>query len=236
MALEARRTLNALVVVQALAIGIAVIYMSAEIWAMGLWLVLLVVAQWRLRQPMTARQGLALLSGAALWGMLAYVNRPLEPMRAREALAAWTFIRFFAVLWFSVLILRATSLWALVSHLEWALKRVIGPRAAAGELALMALVAMRFIPVLGASARHLRADARMRRQLAGNPARWNDALRFVMPLVMASILRSENVAEALWTRGWRSGVTPWPKPWTARDWAATGTLWLFLIIAWKEKI
>lgn len=236
MALEARPTLNPLVVVQALAIGIAAIYMSAEIWAIGLWLVLLVVAQWRLRQPMTARQGLALLSGAALWGILAYVNRPLEAMRTREALAAWTFIRFLAVLWFSVLLLRATSLWALVSHLEWALKRVIGPRAAAGELALMALVAMRFIPVLGASARHLRADARMRRQLAGNPARWNDALRFVMPLVMASILRSENVAEALWTRGWRAGVTAWPKPWTPRDWAATGALWLFLILAWKEKI
>ena len=236
MAIQVQRTLNPLVALQGLFVGIVILYAADHLWAVLGAVALLAGAQWRLGVRLERKQVVGIISGAAVWALLTYINTPAPSPAAREHMAVWTFVRFAMILWFSLLILRVLPLWAMISHVEWLAKRVVGRRRMAGEISLIALVAMRFLPNLVQSARRLRADAQSRRKLAGTRPHWRDALRFLSPLIMTSILRSENVSEALWSRGWRSQVLPWPRPWRRLDWIATVLLWMALIIAWKEKI
>ncbi|AUW92969.1 hypothetical protein BXT84_02575 [Sulfobacillus thermotolerans] len=231
-----QRTLNPLVPLQGLFVGIVILYAADHVWAVVGAFSLLALTQWRLGVRLGSKQAVAVFAGAAIWALLTYINTPAPSAAAKDHLALWTFLRFALILWFSLLILRVMPLWAMLSHVEWLAKRVSGKRTMAGEISLIGLVAVRFLPNLVQSARRLRWDAQARRKLARTTPHWHDALRFLSPLIMTSILRSENVSEALWSRGWRPQVLPWPRPWRRLDWIVTAALWIALIIAWKEKI
>jgi energy-coupling factor transporter transmembrane protein EcfT len=177
-----------------------------------------------------------LLFGAAVWAALSYINHSHYSVLARDDIALWTFFHFTGILWYSVIVLRTTSLWTLITQLEGAGKRLLGPWLWIGQTALISVLAMRFIPVLRRNAHHLRADAKIRKRLAHNPLKWSDAFRFITPLVMLSIIHSEAVAEALWTRGWRPDIIPVAEKWTWSDTLVSVSLGFFLILAWKEKI
>ncbi len=229
-------TFHPLVVLELLAIGIAAIFFTHAALAAGLWLIFTGVLQWRMRVRISLREWGYLLAGSLIWAGLRYLNQSEYSVSQRIIDASWTFFHFALILWYSVVVLRLTSLWGLVSQMESAGQRVLGARAWIGQLALISVLAMRFIPALGRSAQHLRAEAKMRRSLARGERHWLDAFRFITPLVMLSIIRSEVVAEALWTRGWRPHVRPLFERWRGSDTAWSVALIIFLIVAWKEKI
>lgn len=81
-------------------------------------------------------------------------------------------------------------------------------RVPVGEVSVMVFVALRFIPILSEEARMIRA-AQISRGLEpgrGFVSRFRSIIPFVLPLFLGALRRSEHLALAIESRGYRKGV------------------------------
>ncbi|WP_053961140.1 energy-coupling factor transporter transmembrane component T [Sulfobacillus thermosulfidooxidans] len=225
-------SLSPLVLLQALLFGIIIIFATHQVWLLIVEIMLLTIVYYVLRIPLSHRERWGLVVGAILWAVLAFINDPHN----RWSSAFWDGTRFGAVLSFSLAILKLRPPIHMILYLEKALKKFIGPKPLIGQMSLMALLVMRYIPELRLSAQRVNTDVRMRRQLVGERGQWKDVLRFLTPLIMISILRSDYIAESIWARGWRPHHFPQVAPWTLRDTITTVIMWVIFLITWKVLI
>ncbi len=226
------KSINPLVLLQALILGILFIFVSHTLWVLAMELFLLLLTHYVLRVHITRGEGIGLVVGPVLWTALAYVNH----QHGTALSAPQDGLRFLAALWLSILIIHMTSPSMMMHHLERRFKQWFGRRTIIGQVALMALLVMRYLPQLWITAKRVNADVRMRLQLVGGSGRWKDKIRFLTPLIMISIMHSDRIAEAIWARGWRPGQMPVVAPWTKRDTVITVTLWTIFLISWKALI
>lgn len=225
-------SLNPLVLLQALLLGVIILFATHQLWLLVVEIVLLTVGYYGLRISLSYREKWGLVVGAVLWAILAFINNPHSSWSS----AFWDGTRFGAVLSFSLAILKLRPPVHIIHYLDHALKRFIGPKPLIGQMSLMALLVMRYIPELRRSAKRVTTDVRMRRQLVGDRGQWRDRLRFLTPLIMISILRSDYIAESIWARGWRPHLIPQVAPWTARDTIISMIIWIIFLITWKVLI
>ncbi|MCL4495571.1 MAG: hypothetical protein M1294_12250 [Firmicutes bacterium] len=223
---------NPLVMLQVLFLGLIIIFITNRVWLFGAEAAALTAVQWRYHIRMTRTEALGLIIGPGLWALLAYVNHRSGDVSG----ALWDGFRFGGALWLSIIIVHLSAPADMIQQLERTLKKWLGPRTIIGQMSLIALLVMRYIPALRVTAKRVNTDVRMRRHLAGHEGTWKDTLRFLTPLVMISILRSERIAESIWARGWRPNIIPVTAGWSKRDSVITAGVWIVFLLTWKVLI
>ncbi len=224
--------INPLVILQILFLGLIILFATNEAWLAGAEIVILFGIQYRYHIRMTRTELFGLILGPGLWALLAIVNHQDHNFSR----ALWDGLHFGCALWLSILIVHLSAPREMIHQVEKVLKKWLGPRAIIGQISLMALLVMRYIPELRITAKRVTTDVRMRRQLAGHKGYWKDRLRFLTPLVMISILRSELIAESIWARGWRAQIVPVVSKWNPRDTWITIASWVVFLLTWKVLI
>ncbi len=145
----------------------------------------------------------ALLGGAVFGGLQALNHRPGVPYWDT---ALMTTIRFTLMIMGIALIYGRGSWLSMFSAIEHGLKKILGRNKAVGYGVLTMLLGMAFLPRMVEDVRRIRKDQAMRQSLAGTH-RFRP-LSFLRPVLVEGFLRSDDLAEALWSRGWRPTALP----------------------------
>lgn len=220
---SARDAIHPLTRILSLVLGVIALYLASSYWLVG-WTLLIGAAfsrhgTWR---------GLfrALLGGAVFGGLQALNHRPGVPYGEE---AAMTTVRFALMIMGISLVYGRGSLFAMLSALEHGLKKLVGRRAAVGYAVLMMLLGIAFLPRVVEDVGRIRKDQGMRQWLA-DTRRWRP-FAFLRPVLAEGLLRSDDVAEALWSRGWRPTSLP---PTSKARWIDVSIVlgWI-LVIAWE---
>ncbi len=195
-------------------VGVIAIF-AAPPWWLVFWSVAIVAIY--LRYGQRRMRGLlgALLAGSAL-GFLHVLNH--KPGAAYAFLAVTSGVRFGLVILGVAVLLGSGSLMAMLAALEHGLKRIFGRRETIGYGILMMVLALFFLPYMVQDVRVVRQDQAMRQYL-GNTRQWRP-LHFLRPILVQGLLASDNIAESLWSRGWRPAGIP----------ATTRGRWLDLVV------
>lgn len=215
-----RDTIHPLTRILSLVVGVIALYLASPVWLVG-WAILIGVGfsrhgTWR---------GLirALLAGIVFGVLQALNHRPGVPYWDR---ALTTAVRFALMIMGIAVLYGQGSLLSMLSALEHGIKKLVGRRSAVGYGILMMLLGIAFLPRVVDDVQRIRRDQAMRQSLAGT-RRWRP-LSFLRPVLVEGFLRSDDVAEALWSRGWRpSGLPPTSRP-TWRDGLAV-VGWLLVV-------
>lgn len=224
--------INPLVMLQILFLGLIILFATNKAWLFGVEFIILLGIQYYKHIRMTGTESFGLVLGPGLWALLTVVNHS----HGAWTHALWNGLHFGGALWFSILIVHLSSPRDMIHQVEKILKKWRVPGAIVGQMSMMALLVMRYIPELRMTAKRVNTDVRIRRQLAGNRRSWRDQLRFLTPLVMISILRSDPIAESIWARGWRPHNIPVVSEWNRRDSWITIGLWAVFLLTWKVLI
>lgn len=151
------------------------------------------------------------------WGLILWINHPsgLNSM-------GQTIWRYDLIIVWAMALLRYASLWEVIGAFTALLQRIWRPRPWIGQMGLLLLLSIRFIPLLLQDARRMRQDAALRLKVTGQKSRLKDVVRFFFPLVMKSVLQSESLAESVWVRGWRETAVQQMRPFGLLQWSILG--------------
>lgn len=216
-----RDAIHPLTRILSLVVGVIALYLASPYWLLG-WMLLIGVSfsrrgTWR---------GLfrALLAGAVFGGLQAVNHRAGVPYVEE---AAMTTVRFALMIMGISLVYGRGSLLTMLSAVEHGLKKVLGRRAAIGYGVLMMLLGISFLPRVVEDVGRIRKDQKMRQWLA-DTRRWRP-FAFLRPVLAEGLLRSDDVAEALWSRGWRPVSLP---PTSKAGWIDAGIAlgWILIIV------
>ncbi len=206
---SSRDAIHPLTRMLSLVVGVVALYLASPSWLIGWGILIGGVFSW-----VGSWRGLlrALLGGVVFGALQAFNHHPGVPYWDR---ALMTTARFSLMILGIGLVYGHGSLLSMLSALEHGLKKLVGRRAAVGYGVLMMLLGLGFLPRVVDDVQRIRKDQGMRQALAST-RRWRP-FSFLRPVLVEGLLRSDDVAEALWSRGWRPSHLPPTSQATWRD-------------------